>query len=106
MRYVMHRNLAVLLTALLSTSPLSYAQGDAESGRKKAKECFACHGETGISKSPEWPSLAGQKQRYMINQLKAFRSGVRNSPLMNPVAARLSDRDIEDITRYFSEQGC
>jgi hypothetical protein len=33
-----------------------------------------------------------------------FRSGARNHPIMEPVAAKLSDRDINDIAAYYAAQ--
>src|SRR6478752_4306768 len=36
------------------------ARGDVAKGRAKVQEvCVACHGETGVSPSPEFPHLAG-----------------------------------------------
>jgi len=33
--------------------------------------------------------------------LKAFRSGTRKDPIMNGMAAPLSDKDIEDVAAFF-----
>jgi cytochrome c553 len=64
--------------------------------------CMACHGANGVSNSPIWPNLAGQKKEYLVKQLKAFKSGDRTDPLMNPLAANLSDEEIEALAQYFS----
>lgn len=66
--------------------------------------CFSCHGGNGISMSGNWPNLAGQKQPYLIKQLKDFRSGKRKDPMMEPLAKDLSDDQIAKIAGYFSSQ--
>ena len=76
--------------------------GDAAAGKAKAAVCAACHGAAGISPNPLWPNLAGQKDQYMIKQLKAFRDGTRKDPLMTAQAAALTDADIENLAAYFS----
>lgn len=76
--------------------------GDAAAGKAKAAVCAACHGPAGISANPLWPNIAGQKDQYMIKQLKAFKSGDRKDPLMSGQAAALSDADIENLAAYFS----
>lgn len=75
---------------------------DAAAGKAKAAVCAACHGAAGISPNPLWPNLAGQKDQYMIKQLKAFKDGTRQDPLMTAQAAPLSDADIENLAAYFS----
>ncbi|MBE8163034.1 MAG: cytochrome c [Bdellovibrionaceae bacterium] len=78
------------------------AAGNAKKGKARAATCFACHGAKGISVSPVWPNLAGQKQAYLVKQLKAFKSGARKDPSMKPMVAGLSVQDMEDIAAYFS----
>lgn len=80
------------------------AAGDAAAGKSKAATCAACHGPDGNSTNPLWPNLAGQHAAYLEKQLTAFKSGERKDPLMSPMAAPLSDKDIEDISAYFASQ--
>jgi cytochrome c553 len=68
--------------------------------------CGACHGETGVSLNPMWPSLAGQQPGYLISSLKAFKSGERKNDMMSPMAAGLSDVDIANVAAYFSKASC
>lgn len=70
-----------------------------------AATCIGCHGPAGISQSPLWPNLAGQKKDYLIKQLNDFKKGQRKDPMMNPLAANLSDSDIEVLGQYFSLLG-
>lgn len=78
------------------------AAGDPAAGKVKSATCAACHGTNGISTNPMWPNLAGQKEQYLIKQIKAFRDGSRNDPSMAPMVKNLSDADIEDLAAYFS----
>ena len=78
--------------------------GDAEAGAKLAVPCTACHGPAGNSSNPEWPKLAGQSGRYIVEQLQNFKSGRRQNALMGPQAARLSEQQMRDLAAYFQAQ--
>jgi len=80
------------------------AQGSIEAGKTKYESCAACHGAEGNSTNPEWPKLAGQNRKYIIDQLKAFKSGARTNALMSPMAAPLSDEDMSDLAGYLSSR--
>ena len=82
----------------------AHAQGDAVAGKAKAAVCAACHGADGNSVNPVWPKLAGQGQKYLLKQLHDFKSGARKNASMSPMAAPLSDQDIDNLTAYFSIQ--
>jgi cytochrome c553 len=83
---------------------LPYEDGKAQDGATKAATCVACHGPNGNSTNPEWPVLAGQNAVYIDQQLRLFRAGVRNNPVMMPMAQALSDQDISDLSVFFSSQ--
>ena len=91
-----------LLTSLLFAS--SALAGDAAAGKALSARCSACHGATGISVSPLWPNLAGQKEQYLVKQIKAFRDGERKDPTMAPMVAGLTDEDVANLAAYFSSQ--
>jgi cytochrome c553 len=83
---------------------LPYEVGKAQDGATKAAVCLACHGPNGNSTNPEWPVLAGQSAVYISEQLRLFRAGVRNNPVMMPMAVGLSDQDIADLAVYYTSQ--
>ena len=66
--------------------------------------CIACHGENGVSTMATQPNLAGQKQGYLAQEITKFRDGQRQNPLMDSVVKNLSNNQIEEIARYFSQQ--
>jgi len=81
-----------------------FTHGKVADGATKTALCTGCHGPNGNSLSPDWPRLAGQSAVYIDEQLHLFRAGVRNNPVMMPLAATLSDQDIDDIAVYYEAQ--
>jgi cytochrome c553 len=63
--------------------------------------CASCHGTRGEG-GPAFPRLAGTGQAYLEEQLAAFASGARKSPLMQPIAQGLSPVNRIAIARYYS----
>ena len=93
----------ICAVAFGSTAP-ALAAGSKEAGQTKSTPCVACHGIDGNSANPEWPSIAGQHESYLVRQLKAFRTGERQNPLMTPMAAALTDQDIADLAAFYASQ--
>ncbi len=90
-----------LLTAFF-TLPASAA--DIAAGELKSGSCVGCHGQKGISGNAQWPSLAAQQPAYLVNQLKAFKSGNRSNTMMQAIATNLSNEDMDNLAAYFSSQ--
>ena len=94
-------------SATAATPPVTpdpYTDGTEQAGAPKAAVCFSCHGPNGNSQNPAWPRLAGQSAVYLVEQLHLFKAGVRTNPVMQPMAAGLSDRDIDDVAVFFAAQ--
>ncbi|HET7200195.1 MAG TPA: c-type cytochrome [Burkholderiales bacterium] len=66
--------------------------------------CAACHGPEGNSIIPANPSLAGQPAQAISTQLYQFREGNRKDPQMSPMAANLSNKEMNELAAYFSKQ--
>jgi cytochrome c553 len=98
------KSILIMLLAILFFASTPAVAGDAAAGKVKSAMCASCHGVNGISMSPLWPNLAGQKEQYLIKQIKAFRDGTRQDPMMAPMVAALSDTDIENLAAYYSAQ--
>lgn len=97
----------LLFTLIIFSSLFGVAQaGDVAKGQAKASSCAACHGANGVSGNPAWPNLAGQKETYFINAMKAYKSGSRQDAMMMPMAKGLSDTDIEDLAAYYASLSC
>jgi cytochrome c553 len=65
-------------------------------------QCSTCHGVNGISMLPNAPHLAGQPQIYLVEQLKAYRSGKRSNEVMSVIAKPLSDADIDALAAWYA----
>jgi cytochrome c553 len=100
------QNLAAYYAGLSCRIPARAAAAGAAAGKLLAKNCEACHGETGITANPAWPHIAGQKSTYLANTLKAFRAGLRKDPMMAGVVRGLSDTDIANLSAYYAAQRC
>jgi cytochrome c553 len=97
-----HPILSLILLAIIGVFPAFAA--DSKAGEEKAQICLGCHGQGGKSNNPQWPNLAAQQTTYLINQLKAFKSGGRKNPMMENIAGNLSDDDMNNLAAYFSKQ--
>ena len=69
-----------------------------------SQTCAACHGSEGNSTNPAMPSLAGQPAQAIALQLFQFRQGSRKDPQMTPIAANLTNAEINELAKYFSTQ--
>ncbi len=96
-----------VLSLLLGCAALSaHAQtGDPNAGRTKSATCAACHGADGNSVTPEWPSLAGQSEAYIVHALQAYKDMHRGDVGMQQFALTLSDQDMHDIGAFYATQG-
>ena len=65
------------------------AGGRPQGRGRKGDGMRRCHGPGGVSANPDWPSLAGQGQKYIEKQLKDFKSGERPNMVMQPQAGML-----------------
>lgn len=91
---------SVFAVATVFSQPLLAA--DIAAGKAKSVTCSACHGSNGISAIPMYPNLAGQKEQYLVLQIKAFRDGERKNMVMAPMVASLSDTDIANLAAYYA----
>lgn len=87
---------------LMGDDPLR--QQASEAGRERALFCSYCHGETGNSKRPHIPNLAGQNPFYLFSAFEKFASGERTDFVMSKLAANLTQEDRVNIAVYFSQQ--
>jgi cytochrome c553 len=99
----MKRQILTVLSALALTAAANVASaGDVAAGKAKAASCGGCHGANGVSAVPTYPNLAGQKEAYLVKQMKAFKDGTRTDPTMNAMAKPLSDEDIANLAAYYA----
>ncbi|HSS66606.1 MAG TPA: c-type cytochrome [Gammaproteobacteria bacterium] len=68
----------------------------------KISACASCHGTDGNSTREGVPSLAGQPEKFLVDQLILIREGVRRSELMRPFVRGFDDATIIAIAKHFS----
>ena len=75
-----------------------------EAGRTKAATCVACHGAEGVAAAPQWPTLAGQHETYLLAALEQYKNGNRVDMVMNPLMAPLDEESIEELAAFFASR--
>ena len=106
------RVVAVLITAALAFG--AHAQDKKPSVQAKAGQgldnalalCQGCHGipgyKTAFPDTYHVPKIAGQQPQYIINALKAYKSGERSHPSMRAIAATLTEEDMKKLADYYA----
>ncbi len=70
---------------------------------KGVPACAACHGPTGAGVPAEYPRISGQFSQYTLEQLQAFREGLRqNDPneMMRDIALKMTDAEMRAVADY------
>jgi cytochrome c553 len=94
-------SLAFGLATAAFCAACAYAQGMPLAERLQL--CATCHGEDGNSRMANTPSLAGQPEFFVLNQLFLMREGVRRVEVMAPFVNDLSDDDLGALAKYFAQ---
>lgn len=94
--------------ALLGASGSVYAAAGGKSAQQPDEKisailplCASCHGIDGKSSVGLYPHLAGQQPEYLAKQLRDFKAGRREDPVMRPLAEPLDDASIDALSRHF-----
>ncbi|HEY0884735.1 MAG TPA: c-type cytochrome [Ramlibacter sp.] len=76
--------------------------------RDQVPGCAQCHGPGGSGVGASFPPLAGLPAPYILAQLQAFKAGTRPAGplgLMQVVAGRLSEADMQAVSSYYAALG-
>ena len=108
------RFLRVLIAAIpmfilgsLSTNALAASAEEAPAIVRNT--CFMCHSQEGNTPDLAFvPRLAAQEQGYIEEQIKAFRDASRAGPpgvmYMWPISQNLTEEQIKQVAKWYSEQ--
>ena len=82
------------------------APGLKELGMENAHAmCIGCHGipgyKTAFPSVYHVPKIAGQQPAYIVNALKAYKSGERSHPSMRGIASSLTEEDMKKLADYY-----
>lgn len=111
--YVLAAVLSLTSSAVLAQTPLperlKALQSDpaalklaVDAGKKATFFCANCHGEDGVSKTPDVPNLAGQNPGYLLEQVRKFGSGERKDAFMQGLIKVLKDEERLQIALYYA----
>lgn len=89
---------ALALALLLASTSMASAETKLFPERRSA--CLQCHGENGVSKTPEVPSLGGIPELYALLQLVEFRDGNRKSEIMRDMVKGMTDDDLRAAAAF------
>ncbi len=80
-----------------------YRGGNLTSG---VAACSGCHGPTGAGNpAAKFPKIAGQQIKYVVKQLKSFKSATRNNDpgkMMRNIAIKMTDAEMEAVAEYIA----
>ena len=102
-RYIMKSKLmiTVVVVLLMGISGAIMAKGDPIVGKSKADICASCHGVNGEGVEQN-PKIAGMAAGHFIKQMKAYKTGEHNHPMMEMSLQKLSEQDLEDMAAYYA----
>src|SRR5262245_52809603 len=78
------------------------ARGQGMPLEERIKLCGTCHGDDGNSRIADTPSLAGQPEFFVMNQLFLMREGVRRVEAMAALVKELGDDDLNGLAKHYA----
>ncbi|WP_157263495.1 c-type cytochrome [Azohydromonas aeria] len=97
--------LALALAApAFAAQPAAPAKPDLAKGQATAQVCAACHTADGTRGIPANPILQGQHPEYLVKQLQEFKAGKRQNPIMQGMAAALSEEDMRNVAAFYASK--
>lgn len=100
---------ALAFSGLLIVMGGAQAQDAAKAQQIAGQVCAACHAADGNSAAAANPKIAGQIREYLHKQLLNFKAQggkkpLRESAIMTPMVANLSDADMKGLAAFYSGQ--
>jgi cytochrome c553 len=92
------------IAAYFAGVPLKSSNAPEGKAPAAAQVCVACHGVDGVGITPQYPTLAGQHEDYLVRALTEYKKGGRKNPVMATFAGQLNAQQMEDLAAYYSQQ--
>src|SRR5512134_2986027 len=92
-----------LVICLVQPLALAQPKGDRAFGEYLASECVACHQRTG--QYAGIPPIVGWPHEVFVEVMNEYRHKKRQNPVMQTIAARLSDEEVAALAAYFASLG-
>ena len=95
---------AALVATGAQANPSTLVRGDVKKGEAVAQVCMACHTADGSRGATANPIIAGQHPQYIVKQLQEFKAGVRQNPIMQGMAAPLTEEQMRDVAAFYASK--
>jgi cytochrome c553 len=69
-----------------------------------AAACAGCHGDAGVSQIPAIPSLVGLDPKYLVEAMKAYKTGLRKNDTMKAMLASVGEPAMDNIALFYALQ--
>lgn len=93
------------VTLALAAAPAHADEAERLRTRALAATCAHCHGTNGHAVAGQaMIKLAGLPERYILEQLTAFRTGQRTATIMHQITKGYSQEQLETLAKYFAAQ--
>jgi cytochrome c553 len=97
--------LAALAAPSIAADAPAATKPDLAKGQATATQvCSACHAADGTRGSPANPIIAGQHADYLVKQLTEFKAAKRQNPVMQGMAAPLSEADVKNVAAFYASK--
>ena len=91
---------------VVAAAPAFAAEDNKLTIENKIAQCQGCHGipdwKTAFPEVYRVPKLGGQNANYIVNALKAYKSGERDFPTMRAIAGPLTDDEMQKLANYYA----
>lgn len=95
--------LACFLSVFSVLESTAFANESVNERPVAAGTCAGCHGPEGQSLSPTIPSIAGLSEKALLEAMRTYRDGQRNSQVMAHITQSYSDNELQDLAKYFAD---
>ncbi len=92
------------IAVYLGGAPIQPAGAPVGTPPAAAQVCVACHGNDGIGITPQYPTLSGQHESYLVRALTDYKKGGRKNAIMAGFVGQLTEADIEQLAAYYAAQ--
>jgi cytochrome c553 len=69
-----------------------------------AAACAGCHGNAGVTQIPGIPSLVGLDPKYLVDAMKAYKTGQRKNDMMTAMLVSVSEPAMNNIALFYALQ--
>jgi len=97
---MMPRPRILMVLPLIAACTSTLAAADIELGRYLARECMTCH--RSATATSTIPSIFGMAETTFAEVVKAYRDKRLGNDVMQNIAGRLKDDEIEALAAYFA----